>query len=415
MEAAEAQAAASRNRVPSRRRRRRHSWWRVTATRATPGRDGEEVANTVDCYGVGSETECVIPQPPAATTKLMTDGTGDVAPPPEAKDDGGRAQQGPLSAIADASPLVLLSPFFCWGTAMVAMKPVVAKTGAPFFVAAHRLIPAGALLLLFRLASPDAKGRPLVPDTATAWLAILVFAAVDATLFQGFLATGLKTTTAGIGSVIIDSQPITVFILAAILLGEEITPRKVAGLAAGVAGLVLLEVGPLEASLGMDGASMGNALEGLRLAAAGPLSLDLANNGELAMLFAAQSMAVGTILIRWVSKHADPVAATGWHLLLGGLPLAALSIAREDGLHLYAQLSGTDATALAYTCVLGCAVGYGIFFYLASRGSLTKLSSLTFTTPIFAAIFGYLLLGETLEPSQVAGAAVTLAGVSLIV
>ena len=91
------------------------------------------------------------------------------------------------------------------------------------------------------------------------------------------------------------------------------------------------------------------------------------------------------------------------------------SAAREDGLQLYARLGGADALALAYTSVFGCAVGYGIFFYLASRGSLTKLSSLTFTTPIFAALFGYLLLGETLEPLQVAGAAVTLAGVSLIV
>ena len=133
------------------------------------------------------------------------------------------------------------------------------------------------------------------------------------------------------------------------------------------------------------------------------------------MLLAAQSMAIGTVLIRWVSKHADPVAATGWHLLLGGLPLAALSIIYEDGIHIYSRLNALDVAGLVYTSVFGCAVGYGIFFALASRGSLTKLSSLTFTTPIFASLFGYLLLGETLSPVQVAGGAVTLAGVSLIV
>lgn len=30
------------------------------------------------------------------------------------------------------------------------------------------------------------------------------------------------------------------------------------------------------------------------------------------MLLAAQSMAVGTVMVRWVSKYVDPVVATGW-------------------------------------------------------------------------------------------------------
>lgn len=30
------------------------------------------------------------------------------------------------------------------------------------------------------------------------------------------------------------------------------------------------------------------------------------------MLLAAQSMAVGTVMVRWVSKYSDPIMATGW-------------------------------------------------------------------------------------------------------
>ncbi|KAL2628865.1 hypothetical protein R1flu_013551 [Riccia fluitans] len=41
-------------------------------------------------------------------------------------------------------------------------------------------------------------------------------------LFQGFLAEGLKRTSAGLGSVIIDSQPLTVAVLAALFLGENL-------------------------------------------------------------------------------------------------------------------------------------------------------------------------------------------------
>lgn len=47
------------------------------------------------------------------------------------------------------------------------------------------------------------------------------------------------------------------------------------------------------------------------------------------MLLAAQSMAVGTVLVRYVTKHADPIMATGYHMLLGGLPLLVLSYQQE--------------------------------------------------------------------------------------
>ena len=47
------------------------------------------------------------------------------------------------------------------------------------------------------------------------------------------------------------------------------------------------------------------------------------------MLLAAQSMAVGTVLIPWVTRYVDPIVATGWHLVLGGLPLVALSVWQE--------------------------------------------------------------------------------------
>ena len=61
---------------------------------------------------------------------------------------------------------------------------------------------------------------------------------------QGLLAEGLQRTSAGLGSVIIDSQPLTVAALAALLLGERLSALGVAGLGVGVAGLCLLEVPP---------------------------------------------------------------------------------------------------------------------------------------------------------------------------
>lgn len=41
-------------------------------------------------------------------------------------------------------------------------------------------------------------------------------------------------------------------------------------------------------------------------------NFSLWGSGEWWMLLAAQSMAVGTVMVRWVSKYSDPVMATGW-------------------------------------------------------------------------------------------------------
>lgn len=40
---------------------------------------------------------------------------------------------------------------------------------------------------------------------------------------QGFLAEGLQRTSAGLGSVIIDSQPLTVALLASVFFGESLS------------------------------------------------------------------------------------------------------------------------------------------------------------------------------------------------
>jgi hypothetical protein len=47
-----------------------------------------------------------------------------------------------------ANGMLLVLPFFLWGTNMVAMEEVMPKTGA-MFVAVARLIPAGALIIAF--------------------------------------------------------------------------------------------------------------------------------------------------------------------------------------------------------------------------------------------------------------------------
>ncbi|CAL9051775.1 unnamed protein product [Musa banksii] len=353
-----------------------------------PPRPDVDYPAAVDCVGTGADVECYAVDAADEGDQLL--------PPPKNPPlsfeiarggDEGDPVAGLLGKALDWA--LLVSPFFFWGTAMVAMKGVIPKTG-PFFVSAVRLIPAGAVLIGFAAA----RGRKL-PVGSLAWLSIFLFGVVDAACFQGFLAEGLQKTAAGLGSVIIDSQPLTVAILAAILFGESIGAIGVAGLVLGVIGLLLLEV----PALSFEGSNS-----------------TIWGSGEWWMLLAAQSMAIGTVMVRWVSKYSDPVMATGWHMVIGGLPLLFISVLNHDPAMngRLVDLTSSDILALCYTSLFGCAISYGVFFYNATRGSLTRLSSLTFLTPMFASIFGYLYLGETFSPLQLVGALVTILAIYMV-
>jgi len=281
---------------------------------------------------------------------------------------------------------------------MVAMKGVIPQT-TPLFMAGVRLVPAGLLILL----AAQGMGRPQ-PSGWKAWAWISLFGLVDGALFQGFLAEGLVRTGAGLGSVMIDSQPLAVALMARFLFGEQVRLWGWLGLAFGVAGISLLGLPESVLTALFHGqVSLGGGVDLLER---------IFQNGQWLMLLAALSMAVGTVLMRYVSRHADPVTATGWHMILGGIPLFALSAWGE--VNQWQQLGLSEWTAMAYSTVFGSAIAYGLFFYFAAAGNLTSLSSLTFLTPVFALLFGNLFLGEVLEPIQWFGVALTLCSIYLI-
>lgn len=294
------------------------------------------------------------------------------------------------------APLLVIAPFFLWGTAMVAMKGLMPHT-TPLFMAGVRLVPAGVLVL----GAAAMMGRPQ-PKSWKAWLWIAVFALVDGTLFQGFLAEGLVRTGAGLGSVMIDSQPLAVALLSCWLFGERIGLWGWLGLSIGVLGISLI---------GLPNEWILNFLHAGTIAVQGSLQ-QLFQSGEWLMLLAALSMALGTVIIRFVCRYADPVTATGWHMILGGLPLFTLSAGVES--QQWVNIDSSGWMALGYSTVFGSALAYGLFFYFASSGSLTSLSSLTFLTPVFALLFGNLLLSEVLSPLQWVGVSLTLISIYLI-
>jgi len=298
--------------------------------------------------------------------------------------------------------LAMLLPFALWGTAMAAMKPLLVG-GTPLQVATLRLLPAGAVVLLAALV----LGRSLRVDPADrGWL--IAFALVDGTLFQALLTQGLGQTGAGLGSVLIDSQPLLVALLARTLFGEAINPVGWVGLLLGLLGILCLGLpAPLLRHWWLDGP-----------AGFGPQAW---SHGELWMLGAAAAMAVGTVLSRYASRRSDPVAITGWHMLVGALPLLLGVLLQGSGsglldasAPLWPRWDSVQWLLAAYAALLGSALAYGLFFWFASSGDLTGFTALTFLTPVFALLCGVLLLDEQLRPLQWLGAVFALGSVLLI-
>ena len=286
--------------------------------------------------------------------------------------------------------LLMLLPFALWGTAMTAMAPLLASGGS-WLVAGLRLLPAGVALLVWVACS----GRGLWIDSRDlGWFAL--FTLVDACLFQGLLAHGLAGTGAGLGSVLIDCQPLIVALLARALFAESINPVGWLGLGLGFAGILCL---------GVPAELLGHwwLLRDL------PVVMELIQPGEVTMLLAAVAMAIGTVLIRFACRHSDPVAATGWHMILGGLPL--LLIAAVDRHFSLPAWDSLDWFRMVFASLFGSALAYGLFFWFANRRDLTSFSSLGFLTPVFALATGGWFLGERLSSVQWVGVLMVLMSV----
>jgi hypothetical protein len=132
----------------------------------TTGKSTQSSTDTefLDCVGTGQDVECLL------TTEEEEDGIS--------KKNESSSSKRLCLAEGLWEGAVLISPFFFWGTAMVAMKEVLPKYG-PFFVSSFRLIPAGFLLVAFAAS----RGRPL-PSGFNAWISISLFAIIDAACFQ---------------------------------------------------------------------------------------------------------------------------------------------------------------------------------------------------------------------------------------
>ena len=70
-------------------------------------------------------------------------------------------------------------------------------------------------------------------------------------------------------------------------------------------------------------------------------------------------------MIRFVSRHVNPVVATGWHMIFGGLPLLIGSgILESDS---WVNITSSGWIGLGYSTIFGSAIAYELFFLFRSH------------------------------------------------
>lgn len=166
--------------------------------------------------------------------------------------------------------------------------------------------------------------------------------------------------------------------------GRKPTRREVFGILLGLCGVILL----------VSGSGFASSLVGLS-----------------AMAIAALSWSVGSVLEVERLHTAPGLMGAASQMICGGGVLLALSAANREPLH-WPTLSST--LAWIYLVVFGSLLAFSAFATLLHTTRTSIAMSYTYVNPVVAALLGVSLAGERLTSVEIAGTAVIVASVALL-
>ena len=118
--------------------------------------------------------------------------------------------------------------------------------------------------------------------------------------------------------------------------------------------------------------------------------------GDILILCASFCTVFSNVISKKVFEKVTPVTATGVSQLLGGIVLLIIGIAMGGTVHFAWDSS---LWIMVYICAASI-VSYCIWFGAVKNGELSKLFIIKFAEPVFACIFGALILGENIWKVQ---------------
>lgn len=276
----------------------------------------------------------------------------------------------------DIVDLLLLAAL--WGGSFLFMRYAAPAFGA---VPLMWLRVAIASVCLLPLLIARGQGGELAPRAGV----MAVMGVTNSALPFVLIAWATLSITAGLAAILNATTPIFTAIVAALWLRERLTALRVVGLLLGLAGVVVLAADQADFKPGGSGwallASLGAAL-----------SYGFAANfarrfvtGVPALVNATGSQVAATLVL-------TPFAFGQWP----------------------AQTPGALAWGAALALGVGCtALAYLLYFRLLARVGPARAVTVTYLVPMFATVWGALLLGEVFTLRMGIGGAIVLAGTAL--
>jgi len=138
--------------------------------------------------------------------------------------------------------------------------------------------------------------------------------------------------------------------------------------------------------------------------------------GVIIVLAAAFAWALGTLMSRRVTMPSSPALASGMELLCGGVALLALSAAAGEfgSVHL-AHISVRSWLALGYLTVAGSIVAFSAYGIVVRTLPTATVATYAYVNPVIAVLLGTLILNERLTPAILAGGALIVGAVVLVI
>jgi len=143
------------------------------------------------------------------------------------------------------------------------------------------------------------------PVGVRGWFPLAGLGVLNQAGYQGLAWVAMGTVSSALAAVIISMNPIFIALLAVPMLGEHLSVRRVAGLALGIAGVVIV----LNSRLTVSGEDLG---------------------GTLILAVSLMSMAVGSVLFKTWKVDAPLSVAIGGQFISAGILLLAIGAVTED-------------------------------------------------------------------------------------
>jgi drug/metabolite transporter (DMT)-like permease len=294
-----------------------------------------------------------------------------------------KPQQRSMNATEWALLLLLAT---LWGGSFFFGKMALAVFPALTLVALRTGLAALALLLFLAL-----RGIAL-PLSLAAWGRFLVMGLLNNALPFALINWGQTQIDSGLAAILNATTPLFTVLLAHLVTADErLTRNRIAGVALGFAGVVVM-IGPF-------------ALRGL----------GLAGLGKLAVVGAACAYACAGLYGRRLAGL-PPVANACGMLVASSLVMlvVALLVDGPEGLASGFAAGTPIWVSVACLALLSTALAYIVYFRILATAGATNLLLVTFLIPVSALLLGGLVLGERPDWTAFAGMALIFLGLGAV-